>query len=281
MDKKYIKDSNEMSHISKNQNEKDVFERSSLSNSSIEFARAKAEKLAIAIHMITNFISESEPVRTHLREGSLVLLSKLSLTNSSSVEGVSQDKIKGVVFDIIGLLDVAHATGYVSKMNWEILRHECSEFVVFLHERSDVFASSGKTFSDNFFTVSDNDFVNGHVKTIDKNKNNINLLKSSGSFEKEVSKTKVVKDITTRNTKGHASTKREPGRGSVVVERRDSRRTVIVDLLKKKGRVTVKDISAVVQDCSEKTLQRELLALVNEGILRKEGERRWSTYFLV
>jgi hypothetical protein len=30
----------------------------------------------------------------------------------------------------------------------------------------------------------------------------------------------------------------------------------------------------------EKTIQRELLALVEEGIVKKEGERRWSTYSL-
>jgi hypothetical protein len=43
----------------------------------------------------------------------------------------------------------------------------------------------------------------------------------------------------------------------------------------------VKDVSAVVKDCSEKTLQRELLALVAQGVLKKEGERRWSSYVLV
>ncbi len=59
------------------------------------------------------------------------------------------------------------------------------------------------------------------------------------------------------------------------------RRAVILGLLQKKDRITVKDVSAVVKDCSEKTLQRELLALVAQGVLKKEGERRWSSYVLV
>lgn len=54
----------------------------------------------------------------------------------------------------------------------------------------------------------------------------------------------------------------------------------ILAIVKAKGVVSIGDVSAVVTDCSEKTIQRELLALVSEGVLKKEGERRWSTYRL-
>lgn len=64
--------------------------------------------------------------------------------------------------------------------------------------------------------------------------------------------------------------------GSVQKDRRAS----ILGLLQHADRITVKDVSAVVTGCSEKTLQRELLALVAQGVLVKEGERRWSTYRL-
>lgn len=58
------------------------------------------------------------------------------------------------------------------------------------------------------------------------------------------------------------------------------RRASILGLLQRIDRITVKDVTAVVTGCSEKTLQRELLALVAQGVLVKEGERRWSTYRL-
>jgi hypothetical protein len=32
--------------------------------------------------------------------------------------------------------------------------------------------------------------------------------------------------------------------------------------------------------CSEKTLQRELVSMVKNGVLDKMGEKRWSRYFL-
>jgi hypothetical protein len=58
------------------------------------------------------------------------------------------------------------------------------------------------------------------------------------------------------------------------------RRKVILDLVKDKHRVTVKDVQLVVAGVSSKTLQRELLGMVADGVLRKEGERRWSVYLL-
>ncbi len=61
---------------------------------------------------------------------------------------------------------------------------------------------------------------------------------------------------------------------------RDDRRKIILALIKQKPSLTVKDIAKSIPNVSEKTIQRELLAMVAEGILSKRGERRWSTYSL-
>jgi len=42
----------------------------------------------------------------------------------------------------------------------------------------------------------------------------------------------------------------------------------------------IKDITSLIGDYSEKTVQRDLVALVKAGVLKKEGERRWSKYML-
>lgn len=65
--------------------------------------------------------------------------------------------------------------------------------------------------------------------------------------------------------------------GSAGVSDRSQR---IVAIVKDKGVVSIGDVSAIITDCSEKTIQRELLSLVAQGVLKKEGERRWSTYRL-
>ena len=82
--------------------------------------------------------------------------------------------------------------------------------------------------------------------------------------------------------KGQTPKKKEvPKRKSpAVVKRHSGRRTTILDLLKRQKKVSVRNVADVITGVSEKTLQRELLALVQEGIVVKEGERRWSTYSL-
>ena len=60
-----------------------------------------------------------------------------------------------------------------------------------------------------------------------------------------------------------------------------SRKDRIVDVLKDKGSATIKDITDVVTDCSEKTVQRELITLIKDDIVHREGERRWSKYSIV
>jgi hypothetical protein len=61
---------------------------------------------------------------------------------------------------------------------------------------------------------------------------------------------------------------------------RDGRRNIILSLLKEKSSLNVRDIAKSLPAISEKTIQRELLAMVAEGVLLKKGERRWSVYSL-
>lgn len=67
--------------------------------------------------------------------------------------------------------------------------------------------------------------------------------------------------------------------GAVSVKK-NSRQNIIITILKRKKEVMIKDVSPLINGCSEKTIQRELLAMVQAGILKKMGEKRWSRYSL-
>ena len=92
------------------------------------------------------------------------------------------------------------------------------------------------------------------------------------SAHTEDPKKEIIKDI----SKGH-----NVSRVSHTKPQHDSsasRTKQILDLVRKEGSVSIKDISAVIRDCSEKTIQRELAVLIAQGLVRKVGERRWSLY---
>lgn len=61
----------------------------------------------------------------------------------------------------------------------------------------------------------------------------------------------------------------------------DDRRQRIRTILEAKKEATIKDISEIITDCSEKTIQRELNAMIEENIVKRQGERRWSKYSMI
>ncbi|MGH7175716.1 MAG: hypothetical protein ACREGR_05170 [Minisyncoccia bacterium] len=64
------------------------------------------------------------------------------------------------------------------------------------------------------------------------------------------------------------------------IHRDQARREAVLSVIRARGRVYIRDISKVVRDVSEKTIQRELAALVKEGVVVRQGERRWTLYSL-
>lgn len=56
------------------------------------------------------------------------------------------------------------------------------------------------------------------------------------------------------------------------------RMSLILELVRKRKSLSIKEIAFVIKDCSEKTIQRELNILIERGLIRREGERRWSLY---
>src|SRR5690606_35478872 len=59
------------------------------------------------------------------------------------------------------------------------------------------------------------------------------------------------------------------------------RRERIKVVLSAKGEATIKDITDIITDLSSKTVQRELNAMIEDNIVKRQGERRWSKYSLV
>jgi DNA-binding transcriptional ArsR family regulator len=56
------------------------------------------------------------------------------------------------------------------------------------------------------------------------------------------------------------------------------RKERILEIVKDKGQVSIKDISDTIKDVSEKSIQRDLNSLIEKGQVIRQGERRWSTY---
>lgn len=80
-----------------------------------------------------------------------------------------------------------------------------------------------------------------------------------------------IKDI----YKGHSRDKGQKDAETLIGQKRTA---LILDCVRKGNGVSIKEISLVVRGCSEKTIQRELNSMIEQGVVIRKGERRWSTY---
>ena len=56
------------------------------------------------------------------------------------------------------------------------------------------------------------------------------------------------------------------------------RQKKIVDYVKKTSQAKVSEVSTFFKGLSTKTIQRDLHMLVQKNVLKREGERRWTSY---
>jgi len=279
----------------KNQEKKDelaLSEKELLSKGDFSFfVLKKLERLTAALYLVTNLISKEEPLRSKIR---VTGLSVLSLVSHIDISFRDEEVIhlRKIISEVLGLLRVAVVGGQLSTMNYEVLTQEYHLILKLIFDKSegDQTGKRGQRFDDNFFQVSELDKFNkggGAPQNINGNEllwssdvwETLHKGQFSSEYDKEYSR---VSNQGEASMKLSASTTRNLHSNGQIsgASSHKSRRLHIVELVKRKGRVSVKDVSDVIKDCSEKTLQRELVSLVGEGVLKKEGERRWSTYLL-
>lgn len=68
------------------------------------------------------------------------------------------------------------------------------------------------------------------------------------------------------------------GQNSTASKGHSERTQRILDYIRRQGSVSIKEIASTIKGCSEKTIQRELISLIQAGLVRRVGERRWSHY---
>jgi len=213
------------------------------------FIVQKTEKLASALYVVTSFISESDPLRTRVRGCALDLLSASADPNRARdiryAEGFASRCL-----EIASTLSLAERAGFVSAMNAKILSDEYAELASFVKRHEDTIFGSA--------TLDVGPDALPHLAWPQSN----TATGATSAFAAAPKMTK--KDTENKRTPNH--------------KRHSNRKDMILRLLDKKDKITIKDATEAIPDCSGKTIQRELIALVETGVLLKEGERRWSTY---
>ena len=224
----------------------------------------KTEKIVAALYLITGLISDSEPIKLQIRKISLQILSytlTLKQLNLSKSKEALNDISVGIS-EVISLLKVASVSNHISPMNYSLIHQELVTLMGSLNTFDlGSISDNGLVLTQDFFNIPENNLVVSKVAA--------QPVFSKGQYRTPVS----IKDKQSSQTLINQPNQKD--------NLKDSRRETIVRLLKGGKPLGIKDFASEIKDCSEKTIQRELIDMVENGVLKKTGERRWSTYSLV
>ncbi|MDO8522867.1 MAG: winged helix-turn-helix domain-containing protein [bacterium] len=152
-------------------------------------------------------------------------------------------RVEGLVKSLFLKLELAASGTFISKMNFDVLKREYSNLL-----------SSVMSYKNSYQALLDN------------------IARPAVIGQARPNETVRVSDKPKQIARPiEAAYKAEGGK----------RRETILTALKEKGPSSVGDLAGIFgENISEKTVQRELSALVNTGAVKKEGEKRWRRYYV-
>jgi len=220
----------------------------------------KTEKIVTALYLVTNLIKDNDPLKWEIRERCMSLIS--STVALASID--SQEKNSYMRFFLSSLLEtrtfvnISFGSHIISKMNAEMIMNEIDALVIHIKDHALESATrAGYVLSKSFFATDPSS------RTDDKGQEKTEEKSGTTPFSE-----KPKQDMSFKKANQDKSFPK------------DSRKSSILEILKKQSNLTIKDIVRFIPDCSTKTVQRELSDLVRSGIVKKEGDRRWSRYSL-
>ena len=216
------------------------------------FIYKKAERLAKAIHLIAPAFANSVSLRNRIDMIAIGLVDAAILPPAVARTALSRELLA-----LSSILSMSHAGGMLSPMNAEIIAHEAHILLqeVAAYEEPRLFLDEGLTLSAIAKSTTKKDSMQSSIPTEMPKHNTRAAPNGSKGHIKDIEN---VSDIHIKD-----------------------RREAILSVIKNKGSASIKDISTLIRNVSEKTIQRELLSLIEAGAVLKKGERRWSVYSIV
>ncbi|MFZ2150091.1 MAG: hypothetical protein WAV15_02950 [Minisyncoccia bacterium] len=250
----------------------------------------KTDKLVTALYMVTDIIDKDEPLRNKLRTLGTNIISDINDVPAGACARISE---------VMSFLDIAFAMNIISQMNCNILRKEFSELDQAIRESGDngaILARGERKINlSEFFTEDESE--DSHPSLLKENFSSHHgraprslgvqkggtLLKALKGIEGGVhvsDKTSHMSDrVHEHHTAEHFDVLKKQRREDILNVIKIMGGSATITDIKDKAKTLPAGIGSL-SSCGEKTLQRELLSMLKDGVLKKTGEKRWSRYFV-
>jgi len=258
-------------------NSVDTYQKSAFGNNVFYTLAKRAERTATAIHMVSNFISKDNSLRSDIRRHSLRVIKNLykCITCDAYDQQFFLEEALVNIEYVVTAMSIARATGAVSEMNTNILESALRTLGAQIHGQLQIALRYEQKFSNTIAPTIDKETLLEFLQETVSSDSAIDE-----GFQQQLQEA-LINKTTFKTTQNDTETKRQSKRHSdlkPLSETAGDRREKIREIISVKGDTTIKDIATRITNCSEKTLQRDLVQLIKDNIIEKEGNKRWSIY---
>ncbi|MEK7598975.1 MAG: DeoR family transcriptional regulator [Patescibacteria group bacterium] len=223
----------------------------------LEHIYERTQKITEALYRVTDLFSEKEPLKWLLRrEGLEIFNSLLKIKSSAPNERLRMlELISDQIKHAVRVLDLASSGSFISEANFQVLKREYESLIDFMTARN------SELLTETIAVLSIGQTPIGHI--------------SNGQKQQEQEKTtiQIQKEI---KKHGILENKEKPSEKS---DGLNERRDKIISIIKNRDWVSIGELTQEFGgQISEKTIQRDLAGMASEGLLLKEGDKRWRKY---
>jgi len=248
----------------------------------LNYIYRKTEKMSLALYLTTDHIKDDEPLKTKIRHKSVEMVDMVLSYKDLNFQKDDQ-KARGFVSNylaIMSYIETATLVGLMKETNYFILHKELNDILVGFTEQISGNSMVAGELKDKILNINNN-AMSVNNKRVSKRQN---LLKDTLNNDEGFVKDKKIykNDEYELNNEGQNSKRTRSLESNMFSKQsfKKLRREKILSMFSVGSGHSVKDISIALPDISEKTVQRELNSLVEKNVLYKEGDRRWTKYFL-
>ncbi len=264
-----------------------------LKDNSISIPNNKGQKLITALYMVTDIMDKDEPMRAKLRSLGLDILTDIqSLKDTNNAHRL--ETFLSRIEAVLSHLSIGVTVGMISSMNGNILEKEFSLLRDIIRD-SELFQKPYRGQASLADFLRDEEQPSVYHMSFNPSSGHIRHTPSISGTRIGVQKASTLMQALSDKIAPKVShTQPIPKHREEFDLLKKERKDEIVLIIKTKNLeqnskglplgVTITDIKSMaktaLKDTSEKTLQRELMSLIEDGVLYKEGAKRWSKYFI-
>lgn len=255
------------------------------------FLNKKTERIAAALVLMTDLVKDNSDLTKVVTTEVLEMVAKpVIFVDSDLEEIISLINYRIVKLrTLISLVQLGKLSGRFSSMNADLVKEEMEKIISglegFLESLLGGVPAVNLTFSRGSAFEIPKEFF--HVKKPD-NSSDYRETKSAIEDNALVPKKE---NISEAASGVYSERKKENKQESTVVDSfsknkpvqnnlKQERSVKIVGIVARLGKANLRDIANNFPGVSEKTIQRDLVALINAGKVKTEGKRRWTVYLL-